>query len=263
MADEFYDDEEYEEGPPVPKFWKILGKCIKYTAIGLVVFVNALILWRVFFSANEPASMKTVAGNAALREAYQNYLDGINLKDYEFALYQTNEDNIATDEKWHDQIELAEGEVKKNQFAQFFVTDVVFFPYAGQSQIVLRYNRSVLPHLAEDYGLEATPKKGDDLFDVTLLVRYKPDGDSAEKSIRIKASGITTDTTSLYVYHQLSFEGMPDFESITEIKAEIYYKEAVDYTVLPYSSISLYDKLLSTRPYDLDKKDIAAIEGAK
>ena len=263
MADEFYEDEEEYEGPPVPKFWKILGKCIKYSAIGLIVFVNALVLWRVFFSTNEPAAIKTVAGNAALREAYTAYLNDPDVNKMKFALYQAGQDNIATDEDWHDQFELAEDEVKENEFAQFFFTDVVFFPYAGQTQVVLRYNRSVLPHLAKDFGLESTPKKGEDLFDVTLVVTYKSKEDDAEKSMRLKATLTAKDTTSLYVFNQLSFEGMPEFESITEIKAEIYYKEAVDYNARPYATIDVYDKKLGTRTYDLDKKDIAAIKGAE
>lgn len=255
MADEFYDDE-YEEGPPAPLFWRVLGKCFKYTGIGIVVLINALLLWRVFFSTNEPSAIKTVAGNAALAEAYEQYAgDG-------FALYQAGRDNIGTNEAWRYPIEPADGELKDNDYAQFFLTDVVFFPYANQTQVVLRYNKSALTVLAKDYELEKTPAKGDDVFDVTLVVYYKPTADSAQKSMRIKATVAESDTTALYSFRQLIFEGMPEFESISKMNVEIYYKGDVDYAKTPYSVIELYEENLGTRPYQLDKKDIAAIEGA-
>lgn len=257
MADDFFEDEEYEEGPPVPKFWKILGKIFKYTGIGIIVFINGILLWRVFFSTNEPSAIKTVAGNAALAEAFEQY------GEEGFALYQAEQDNIATDEEWHKPIILEEGEVAENEFAQFFLTDVVFFPKANQTQVVLRYNRSALAHLAKDYELETVPAKGDDVFDVTLVVYYKPAADSAQKSLRLSATLAESDTTALYSFRQLVFEGMPEFASISAMNVEIYYKGDVDYAEKPYAIIDIYDEKLGTRDYSLDKKDIAAIEGSK
>ncbi len=257
MSDDFYDDEEEYEGPPVPLFWRILGKVIKYTAIGLIAFINIFLLWRVFFSTNEPSAIKTVAGNAALAEAYEQYGgEG-------FALYQAGQDNIGTNEDWRYPIEPPAGEIKDNDYAQFFLTDVVFFPHADQAQIVMRYNKSALKILAKDYELEKVPAKGDDIFDVTLVVYYRPTADSAQMSMRINAVLAESDTTALYSFRQLCFEGMPEFESISEMNVEIYYKGDVDYTKKPYAVIDLYDKNLGTREYQLDKKDIAAIESAK
>ena len=254
--DYYYDNNDYEEGPPVPLFWRLLGKFIKYSFIALIVFINAFLLWRVLFSTNEPSAIKTVAGNTVLAEAWEQYGgDG-------FARYQAEQDNIATDEDWHDQFELEEGEVKKNVFAQFFLTDVVFFPYANQTQIVMRYNKAMLEHLAADFGLDGIPGKKDDLFDVTLVVYYKnSDGDT--KKTRIGAVECALDTTSLYTFRQYYFESMPEFSSITRMQVEIYYKGDVDYTAKPYSVIEIYDCLLEMQDYDLDAKDIAAIEGAK
>ena len=253
MADDFF-DEEYDEGPPAPLFWRILGKFFKYTGIAIIVLINALLIWRVFFSTNEPSAIKTVAGNAALAEAYAQHAGE------DFALYQAGRDNIGTNEKWRYPLEPAAGEIKDNDYAQFFLTDVIFFPYANQTQIVLRYNKSALGVLAKDYELEKLPAKSDDVFDVTLVVYYKPTADSAQQSKRIKATLAESDTTTLYSFRQLIFEGMPEFESITGMNVEIYYKGDVDYANTPYSVIELYDKTLGTRNYELDKKDIAAIE---
>ncbi len=263
MADEFYEDEEEYEGPPVPKFWKILGKCIKYTAIGLIIFINAFLLWRVFFSTNEPSAIKTVAGNDALGAAYEEYLANTDPEKLNFALYQAGKDNIGTNEKWRYPTDPPVGEIKDNDYAQFFLTDVVFFPYAEQAQVVLRYNRSALGVLAKDYELSAAPSKSEEVFDVTLVVYYRPTADSAVKSMRLSAELCSSDTTALYSFWQYSFDGMPAFESITDMNVEIYYKGAVDYAKTPYSVIDIYDLALGTRDYQLDAKDIAAIEGEK
>ena len=254
MSEDFYDDD-YAEAPPAPLFWRILGKIIKYSFWALIIFINAFLLWRVLFSTNEPSAIRTVAGNPALAEAWEQYGgDG-------FAKYQAEQDNIATDEDWHDQFELAEGEVKKNEFAQFFLTDVIFFPRANQTQIVMRYNKSLLPHLAEDYGLDEVPGKKDDLFDITLVVYYA-DGDTTKK-MRLTAHETELATTSLYTFRQFYFESMPEFSSISRMQVEIYYNGDVDYSAKPYSVIEIYDKLLEMQNYPLDSKDIAAIEGAK
>ncbi len=256
MAEDYIYNDYEDEGPPAPLFWRILGKVIKYSFIAIIVFINVFLLWRVFFSTNEPSAIKTVAGNPALAEAWAQYGgDG-------FARYQAEQDNIATDEDWHDQFELAEGEIKKNEFAQFFLTDVVFFPRANQTQIVMRYNKSLLPHLAEDYDLDEVPGKKDDLFDVTLVVYYTKEDDGT-KRMRIDANLAEMDTTSLYTFRQYYFESLPEFSSITRMQVEIYYKGDVDYNAKPYSVIEIYDKLLELQNYPLDQKDIAAIEGAK
>ena len=105
MAEDYIYDDYEDEGPPAPLFWRVLGKVIKYSFIALIVFINAFLLWRVLFSTNEPGAIKTVAGNSSLAAAWEQYGgDG-------FAKYQAEQDNIATDEDWHDQFELAEGEM--------------------------------------------------------------------------------------------------------------------------------------------------------
>ena len=255
MSEDFYDDD-YAEAPPAPLFWRILGKVIKYSFIALIVFINAFLLWRVLFSTNEPSAIKTIAGNSDLAAALAEYgPDG-------FALYQAEQDNIGTDEDWHDQFELAEGEIKKNEFAQFFLTDVVFFPKANQTQVIMRYNKSILEHLAKDFELSEIPGKKEDLFDVSLVVYYK-NADGEAKKQRIRSQETALETTSLYTFRQFVFESIPEFSSITKMQVEIYYKGDVDYNAKPYSVIEIYDKLLEMQDYPLDSKDIAAIEGAK
>ena len=255
MAEDYIYDDYEEEGPPAPLFWRILGKVIKYSFIALIVFINAFLLWRVLFSTNEPSAIKTVAGNSSLAAAWEQYGgDG-------FARYQAEQDNIATDEEWHKQFPEDDSIYYTNQFAQFFLTDVVFFPKAGQTQVVLRYNKSILEHIAADFNLDGAPGKKDDLFDVSLMVYYK-DGD-ATKKMRLSAHETEMDTTSLYTFRQFYFDSMPEFDGIIKMNVEIYYKGEVDYNADPYSVIEIYDNLLEMQDYTLDKKDIAALESGK
>ena len=256
MAEDFYDEEEYE-GPPIPLFWRVLGKVIKYTAIAIIVFINGFLLWRIFFSTNEPSAIKAIAGNDALAAAYEAYLADTDPEKKPFALYQAEKDNIATDEYWHDQFTLGPDEVKKNEFAQFFLTDVVFFPSANQTQIVLRYNKSTLEHLVNDFDLAEIPDKSEEVFEIVLAISYKPDVDSAARQMHVKATPCADGTTSLYSFRQYSFEGLPEFESITDMNVVIYYKGDEENKI--YASIDIYDSGLSLSEYQLDKKDLAAI----
>ena len=256
MAEDFFDEEEYE-GPPIPLFWKILGKVIKYSAIGIIVFINAFLLWRVFFSTNEPSAIKSIAGNDALSAAYEAYLADTDEDKNPFALYQAEKDNISTDESWHKLFPEGDPKRKTNQFAQFFLTDVVFFPTANQTQIVLRYNRSTLEHLVNDFDLEEVPGKSDDVFEVVLAIAYKPDADSAVRQMHVKATPCADGTTSLYSFRQYSFEELPRFESITNMTVVIYYKGDENHDI--YATIDIYDPALSLSEYELDKKDLAAI----
>jgi hypothetical protein len=256
MAEDYiYNEDNYDDGPPAPLFWRIIGKTLKFTGYALIALINGILLWRLFFSTNEPNAIKTIASNPELAAAWQEYgADG-------FALYQAEQDNIATDEDWHKQFPEDDSIYYTNQFAQFFLTDVVFFPKAGQTQVVLRYNKSILEHIATDYELENIPGKKDDLFDVSLVVYYK-DGD-ATKSMRLSAHETEMDTTSLYTFRQFYFDSMPEFDGIIKMNVEIYYKGEVDYNADPYSVIEIYDKLLEMQDYTLDKKDIAALESGK
>lgn len=258
MAEDYiYDDENYDDGPPVPLFWRILGKTLKFTGFAIIALINGILLWRLFFSTNEPNAIKDLASNPELAAAFEEY--GAE----DFALYQAEQDNIATDEDWHKQFTEDESIYYTNQFAQFFLTKVIFFPKADQTQIVLRYNKSILEHLVTDFELESTPGKKDDLFDISLVVYYKDDITDGVKSRRISALETEMDTTSLYTFRQYYFASMPEFDGIIKMNVEIYYKGDLDYNEKPYSVIEIYDKLIETQEYQLDKNDIAAIESGK
>ena len=255
MAEDYIYDDYEDEGPPAPLFWRILGKVLKFTGYAIIALINGVLLWRLFFSTNEPNAIKTIASNPELSAAWAEHgPEG-------FALYQAEQDNIATDEDWHEHFPEDDPRYTTNQFAQFFLTDVVFFPKAGQTQVVLRYNRSILEHIATDFELESIPDKKDDLFEVSLVVYYK-DGD-ATKAMTLSAHETEMDTTSLYTFRQYYFDSMPEFDGIIKMNVEIYYKGEVVEEAEPYTVIEIYDKLLEMQDYPLDKKDIAALESGK
>ena len=255
MAEDYIYDDYEDEGPPAPLFWRILGKVLKFTGYAIIALINGVLLWRLFFSTNEPNAIKTIASNPELSAAWAEHgPEG-------FALYQAEQDNIATDEDWHEHFPEDDPRYMTNQFAQFFLTDVVFFPKAGQTQVVLRYNRSILEHIATDFELESVPDKKDDLFDISLVVYYK-DGD-ATKAMTLSAHETEMDTTSLYTFRQYYFDSMPEFDGIIKMNVEIYYKGEVVEDEEPYAVIEIYDKLLEMQDYPLDKKDIAALESGK
>ena len=75
--------------------------------------------------------------------------------------------------------------------------------------------------------------------------------------MHVKATPCADGTTSLYSFRQYSFEGLPEFESITDMNVVIYYKGDEENKI--YASIDIYDSGLSLSEYQLDKKDLAAI----
>ncbi len=265
MADDFFDEEEEElAAPPAPKFWVITKKVIKYAAIAFMLLFFAFLFWRVFFSENDPGGMKVINPNEKLSSAYKDALaaldDGEVLEG--FAVYQTDDPLISTCEDWHDEDDGV------NYFAQFFLTDAVYFPTASQAQFVLRYNNSALRYLAEDYSLPSVPEKTGDWFDLTLVVvyEYKASEDALpiEKELRLRPTSTVSDSTSLYNYRQLTFDGLPELETVKNIYFDIYYIEDVNYAQTPYSRIRALNGEMSLRDYELDKKDIAALtEGSK
>jgi hypothetical protein len=143
------------------------------------------------------------------------------------------------------------------------LTDAVYFPRAHQAQFVLRYNNSALRYLAEDYSLPSVPEKGGEWFDLTLVVvyEYKASEDAlpVEKELRLRPVSTVSESTSLYNYRQLTFEGLPELETVKNIYFDIYYIEDADYAKTPYSRIRALNGEMSLRDYTLDKKDIAAL----
>ncbi|MBR2019586.1 MAG: hypothetical protein IKA05_04235 [Clostridia bacterium] len=230
----------------MPNFRKqrIAGWIVKSLFTLLIVAINVLIVWRVFFSANIPNSVGTLHVNDALREAYAE-----------------NGGKITA--QYQNQLTTTYGE---NNTGYFGVPEYFFIPEANQVQVVFRYNNSTLKHLAEDYGLSETPAKDGDYFDVTLLkvtdLTPHDETDSEVESIRLAPTGVKRDTTALYTYYRYVFDGVEiDESAVCHVYLDVYYLQDLNYEKTPYGTLLLYDQLHEWLPFDLsraDKKALAA-----
>ena len=195
---------------------RIARRIVKASLALFVVFINAIIIWRVFISANIPKSIDSLTPNEQLSAAYDSMGDELRF------LYQ-------------DQLSLTYGKDSKGYFG---VPDFVFIPDADQVQIVFRYNNSTLRHLAEDFGLPDVPDKESELFDVTLLkvIDLTPenaddsDNPDAVLKTRIAPTSVQRDTTLLYTYYRFVFDGIHiEEDEIASIFLDVYYNEALNY----------------------------------
>lgn len=239
-----------ESGAPVFRGPRIAGKIIKWTLVLFVIAVNALVLWRVFFSANIPSDLKPLRVNETLADAYLQNGENLTL------CYQ-------------DQLSLS---YDKGSQGYFGIPYYVFIPEAKQVQVVFRYNNSTLRNLAKDYGLEEIPDKSLELFDVTLLktTDLTPDiandasDPNAVQNERIHPSSQIKETTMLYTYYRFVFENVTVTEGdFCSIFLDVYYKNDLDYEKAPYGVLRLYDHHSAWYTYDLTQADRRAIKNFK
>lgn len=226
---------------------RIMGIIIKALFSLFVFSVCGLLIWRVFFSTKEPDSVGVLYVNEPLAVAYEKHGDDLEIK-YQNQLSLTyTEDN-----------------------AGFFgISKYIIIPDANQIQIVLRYNDKTLKHLEDDFDLSETPKKGDELLDLSLrqIVDLTPQ-DSADNNdpsalsiLRHKPSKVITDTTTLYTYHRIIFDGVEiNEEDVSSIVLDIYFKDAVDYEKKAYGALLIYDNQADWFSYKLTAADKKALK---
>ena len=222
----------------------LIGKIIKYSLIAFVIAINALVLWRVFFSANIPKNLDVLQKNEAISEAYARHGD-------ELILQYQDQYSVSYD---------------KGREGYFGVPTYVFIPEANQVQLVFRYNTSTLRNLAKDYGLEEIPNKADELFDVTLLhvTDLTPEDatDDAQSKVRIQPTTKERETTLLYTYYRYVFDGVEVKEGdAASVFVDVYYNGDLDYAQTPYGTLRLYNHLSPWFTRELtaaDKKALGA-----
>jgi len=236
-----------ESGAPVFRTPRTVGKIVKWTLVLFVIAVNALLLWRVFFSANIPSELKSLSVNAPLTEAYRQNGESLTLR-------------------YQDQLSLS---YDKGSQGYFGIPYYVFIPEAEQVQVVFRYNNSTLRNLAKDYGLEEIPDKGTEPFDVTLLkttdltpdIANDANDPNAVKNERIHPTSQIRETTALYTYYRFVFDGVTVTEGdFCSIFLDVYYKNDLDYEKAPYGVLRLYDHHSVWYEYELTQADRRAIK---
>lgn len=253
-----YDEEEYgPERPDTPfwRVWRIIKKAVKIIAFTIIFGTIGLLFLRMF-SSGDPSSMKALAINDRLVEAYRANGELRAL---------TQSENVITHEN---------DEEKGYNYGYFTTTSSIFFPTADQVQIIFRYNDSTLRHLAEDYGLGFEPDKNLDWYDVTLRVivdrtpdNLKDNGETywedrdAVKILRIQPSDVISDTKPLYSYRRFTFDDVPSIEDATvlAVYVDVYYNGDIDYSRRPYGAMRIYTGGVDIHKFKLSSRDIRAL----
>lgn len=243
----------------VSRGFRIAGYVTKMLCGLIVASVCAALLWRVFSSA-DPDSMKSVYINDAVYEAY-------NSSGGELYMFNQAQDSLTRGE---------------DNAGYFGITRALFIPEANQIQVVLRYNNSTIRHLVEDYGLENTPMREEDLFDVSLFfsVDITPDNkddnatisDTGTRTFRCSSQLVERDQKNLYNYRKLVFDLDECGEDLAElldsglllaVYADVYYVEDMDLDKEAYGTLCLYDYITARDEVKLSSPDKKAIEGWK
>ena len=229
-----------------PRAPRVVGRILKTIAAAVIVTVCVLVGWRMCTSG-DPKQVKVVAANETLAEAYRNAGGDLNA-------YRQEQASITR---------------APDSYGYFSVTRCVFFPEAGQVQLVLRYNKSTLRHLAEDKGLDAVPPKDGTHFDVTLVRTTDRTPDNSTDNLdpdaldqtRFHATGDPVRVeTSLYTYLRYTFDGVDVLPDTVGVFVDVYWLGDLDYTARPYGTLCLWDNASENIPYRLTRADREALE---
>lgn len=225
------------------KALKIIGKIIKYSFYFVIIAINAIMLWRIFFSG-DPSEIKPLIANEKLVSVYN--------------------------EKGNDLVLKTQKQKALAESGRFSVTDCVFIPEADQIQITVRYNNSTLRRLAEDFELSTVPEKKDELFDITVVktTDLTPENDEDNlkrenlKEERFYPTGKSkTAYTSLYTYKKFIFDNI-EWEDAVGLFLDIYYVGDMDYSDTPYDALCIYDALMDMDERSLSGADKRALKNA-
>lgn len=235
--------------------FRIFGKAIKFLFFLFIFSLIFLLFWRVFSSDN-PKSMEKLTVNDKLFAAYEQ--DGNDLY-----MFNQNLDMITRAD---------------HNYGYFAVTNSVFIPSANQIQITFRYNNSTITHLVEDKGLEETPSRDEELFDVTLLIATDLTPENTEDNLgndpasvkltRVHASSVTEEQKNLYNYRRLVFdlddldislEELLESGELLAVYTDIYYVGDVNYEETTYGTLCIYDHLATTHEVKLSGADKRAL----
>lgn len=228
---------------------RIIGWITRLLFSLFIFSVCGILIWRVFISAKIPKSIDTMTPNAKLAQAYEACDGKLTLQYQELSTVSRSPD----------------------RYGYFSVPSYVFIPEAEQVQVVFRYNNSTIRHLAEDYGLEATPEKREHLFDVSLVIAtdLTPDNHADDldestlgnKRILPSAEPIREETT-LYTFYRYVFDGVTIEDVTNSVYLDVYYVEDIQYDHKPYDSLLLYAWDENWIPYSPTRADRNAMKNA-
>lgn len=229
--------------------WRIAGFIFKALCGLIIALVIGLLAWRIIDRSITPKQVKTIIPNHKLYEAYEKHGDKLTL--------YTQKQNEYTQEN--------------HNYGYFANGGALFIDEADQIQFILRYNKSTLEHVAEDFKLSEVPSREENIFDVSLVIMYDltPENDKdndgktpeAVEYVRISPSGEALSyQKTLYNYHKYVFDGVEVDKSVLAIYVDIYYVGDIDYNERSLGTLLIYDCTYPTKEYKLTKNDMKAID---
>ena len=236
---------------------KIISLVFKIIFVALVVFVFGLLIWRMF-SSKVPSSMKSLTITDKTVQGYQIYLEEKELYDSDKNAYasQKGTDEAPVFAYYQEQAEITRSD---DAYGYFAINQVVIIPGSNQVQVLFRYNKSTLKHVAEDFELDSVPDATEQPFDISLLITIQGGG----AQTRVAPTSVTTKITTLYCYYRFVFDGVDiDPETTEGVFLDVYYKERVNYDARPYGTLCIYDYKSKNIPFKLSSSDEKALKQA-
>ncbi len=226
---------------------RIARRIFRVFLLALILGVNGIIFWR-FCSAGIPKTVKYLQPNAVLASAYAE-------ADGDLTAFRQEQASITRGAK---------------NYGYFSVVQCTFFPEAGQVQLVFRYNKSTLKHLAEDKGLQTVPEKSGTHFVVSLLRTTDLTPENKEDNLdpatlaetRYYASADPVrEETSLYTYFRYTFDGVWLQEDTDGVFADVFWIGDLAYEDPPaYGTLCIWDSESQNIPVKLTSADKKALQ---
>ncbi len=202
---------DYNEIDEPPHGQSVAGKVIKIAIIILCILVVGFMGFRIVLFNYYPAEIKNVYFNDTLTDYYNANSGDIDAKTQEIRFPYDHAER-----------------------GRFFSDFLIVIPEAGQLQVTLRYNKSLITDLEKEYGVDFD--ENEDIFTFVLSrdPRENPREDELEKDevqdvVAENVGTLTVNKTAsfaLYNYHKLVFDDI-DFGSATEpdvewLRVEVY-----------------------------------------
>lgn len=224
------------------KAGKIVAWSFKALFYLFILTVNAIVLWRVFFSG-DPSSLKGIMVNENTLEAYENNGGKLTLV--------TQKQRTITSS------------------GLFSVTECIYIPEAKQLQVTVRYNNSTLKRTALDYDLESVPDRESEVYDVTVVKTKDLTPENTEDNEdpeflseeRFFPSEVKSAYKRLYSYRKFIFDNVT-YNGAVGLFVDIYYSGDADYEKTPYGALCIYDAETETETHALRSADKKALRAA-
>lgn len=203
----------------------MIKKIFKFFALFIIVFVCGILFYRMYALNTYPNEALGVIATDALRN---DYADGsINAVTWVPRTAYDNPDK-----------------------SKFFSHQPIYFPETETLIVTIRYNNSLLPIMAADFGFEQTNGKKLPL-DVSLY---------ADGTDRIAPTTYTyTAGFGIYSYRRYVFEGV-SLSNYTSLYLDVYYADDADYASTPYASLEIYDTTRELTEYKFTSADKKALK---